>query len=83
MSAFEYAALNAKGAQISADNVLIVSGSQQALDLIGKVLIDKGSKVLVETPTYLGALQAFKLSTNELCRRVLTERAYYDCQHLP
>ena len=39
--------------------VLITTGSQQALDLIGKVLIDKGSKVLVETPTYLGALQAF------------------------
>ena len=39
--------------------VLITTGSQQALDLIGKVLIDKGSRVLVETPTYLGALQAF------------------------
>ena len=39
--------------------VLITTGSQQALDLIAKVLIDKGSKVLVETPTYLGALQAF------------------------
>ena len=39
--------------------VLITTGSQQALDLIAKVLIDKHSKVLVETPTYLGALQAF------------------------
>ncbi len=39
--------------------VLVTTGSQQALDLIGKVLIDKDSKVLVETPTYLGALQAF------------------------
>ncbi|MDR7379583.1 2-aminoadipate transaminase [Rhodoferax ferrireducens] len=39
--------------------VLITTGSQQGLDLIGKVLIDPGSKVLVETPTYLGALQAF------------------------
>jgi 2-aminoadipate transaminase len=39
--------------------VLITTGSQQALDLIAKVLIDKGSRVLVETPTYLGALQAF------------------------
>ncbi len=39
--------------------VLITTGSQQALDLVGKVLIDKDSKVLVETPTYLGALQAF------------------------
>ena len=39
--------------------VLITTGSQQALDLIAKILIDTGSKVLVETPTYLGALQAF------------------------
>jgi 2-aminoadipate transaminase len=39
--------------------VLITTGSQQALDLIAKILIDKDSAVLVETPTYLGALQAF------------------------
>ena len=39
--------------------VLITTGSQQGLDLIAKVLIDENSRVLVETPTYLGALQAF------------------------
>ena len=39
--------------------VLITTGSQQGLDLIAKVLIDEGSRVLVETPTYVGALQAF------------------------
>ena len=39
--------------------VLITTGSQQALDLVAKILIDSGSRVLVETPTYLGALQAF------------------------
>ena len=39
--------------------VLITTGSQQALDLIAKILIDKDSPVLVETPAYLGALQAF------------------------
>jgi len=39
--------------------VLITTGSQQGLDLVAKVLIDTGSRVLVETPTYLGALQAF------------------------
>ncbi|MDO8277167.1 MAG: PLP-dependent aminotransferase family protein [Burkholderiaceae bacterium] len=39
--------------------VLITTGSQQGLDLVAKVLIDKDSVVLVETPTYLGALQAF------------------------
>jgi 2-aminoadipate transaminase len=45
--------------EVSADQVLITTGSQQGLDLVAKVLIDEGSKVLVETPTYLGALQAF------------------------
>ncbi|MDR2333112.1 MAG: PLP-dependent aminotransferase family protein [Burkholderiaceae bacterium] len=44
---------------VSPDQILITTGSQQALDLIGKVLIDAGSRILVETPTYLGALQAF------------------------
>jgi 2-aminoadipate transaminase len=39
--------------------VLITTGSQQALDLAGKILLDPASRVLVETPTYLGALQAF------------------------
>jgi 2-aminoadipate transaminase len=45
--------------KVDPDQVLITTGSQQALDLIAKILIDKGSRVLVETPTYLGALQAF------------------------
>ena len=45
--------------QVDPAQVLITTGSQQALDLVGKVLIDSGSRVLVETPTYLGALQAF------------------------
>ncbi len=44
---------------VSPDQVLITTGSQQGLDLVAKVLIDADSKVLVETPTYLGALQAF------------------------
>lgn len=39
--------------------VLITTGSQQGLDLVAKVLVDSGSRILVETPTYLGALQAF------------------------
>lgn len=42
-------------------NVMITCGSQQALDLIGKLLIDPGDRVLVEAPTYLGALQAFNV----------------------
>ena len=51
--------LGKQGAQVSPDQVLITTGSQQGLDLIAKVLIDKGSRLLVESPTYLGALQAF------------------------
>jgi 2-aminoadipate transaminase len=45
--------------EVSPNQVLITTGSQQGLDLVAKVLIDEGSRVLVETPTYLGALQAF------------------------
>jgi 2-aminoadipate transaminase len=51
-----------KGLSIDVNRVLITTGSQQGLDLLGKVLIDAGSRVLVETPTYLGALQAFSLA---------------------
>jgi len=49
------------GIQAKSENVLITSGSQQALDLIGKLLINPGDRVLVEAPTYLGALQAFNV----------------------
>jgi 2-aminoadipate transaminase len=48
-----------QGAHISPEQVLITTGSQQGLDLIAKVLLDAGAPLLVETPTYLGALQAF------------------------
>lgn len=48
-------------APVSPDDVMIVSGSQQGLDLLAKVLVDPGDRVLVETPTYLGALQAFSM----------------------
>jgi len=47
------------GIQVTPDNVLITSGSQQALDLLGKILINPGDRILVESPTYLGALQAW------------------------
>ena len=47
------------GIKISADNVLITTGSQQALDLMGRIFINRGDRVLVESPTYLGAIQAW------------------------
>lgn len=48
------------GIEITPDNVLITTGSQQALDLLGKVFINRGDRILVENPTYLGALQAWR-----------------------
>ncbi len=53
------AELAPQGLQVSPDQVLITTGSQQGLDLVGKVLLDPGSTVAVESPTYLGALQAY------------------------
>lgn len=53
------ARMTAAGAPCGVDNVLITAGSQQALDLIGKLFLAPGDKVLVERPTYLGALGAF------------------------
>jgi 2-aminoadipate transaminase len=51
--------MRAQGLQADASQVLITTGSQQGLDLAAKVLIDADSLVAVESPTYLGALQAF------------------------
>ncbi|MGE0674252.1 MAG: PLP-dependent aminotransferase family protein [Methylibium sp.] len=53
------ARLGNDGIVVEPGQVLITTGSQQGLDLVGKLLIDAGSAVAVETPTYLGALQAF------------------------
>jgi 2-aminoadipate transaminase len=47
------------GMRCGPDDILVTNGSQQALDLIAKMLLDPGDAVLVEKPTYLGALQAF------------------------
>jgi Transcriptional regulators containing a DNA-binding HTH domain and an aminotransferase domain (MocR family) and their eukaryotic orthologs len=45
--------------KITADNILITSGSQQALDFLGRVFINQGDHIVVESPTYVGALQAW------------------------
>ena len=47
-------------ATCSAENILVTSGSQQGLDLIGKILLDPGDAILTESPTYLAAIQAFQ-----------------------
>lgn len=48
-----------KGIRVTADNVLITTGSQQGIDLVGKVFLDRGDAVVVENPCYLAALQSF------------------------
>src|SRR5512135_404660 len=52
--------LAARGLQCSVEQVLIVSGSQQGIDLVAKLFIDPGTTVAVESPTYLAALQVFR-----------------------
>lgn len=52
--------LNALGLQCRPEQVLILSGSQQGIDLVGKLFIDSGTRVAVESPTYLAALQVFR-----------------------
>jgi len=59
LRAFLAQRLSRFGMGCAADDVLITNGSQQALDLIAKILLDPGDTVVVERPTYLGALQAF------------------------
>ncbi len=53
--------LSLRGLQTDPKHVLILSGSQQGIDLVAKLLVDKGSCVAVESPTYLAALQVFSL----------------------
>ena len=61
------------GTDYTADDVLITTGSQQVLDLLGKVLLDKGDGVIVEKPTYLAAIQAFALNQPVFHEVELTE----------
>lgn len=49
------------GLDVAPDEILITNGSQQSLDLIGKILIDPGDRVAIERPGYLGAIQVFSL----------------------
>ncbi|MDH3814265.1 MAG: PLP-dependent aminotransferase family protein [Acidobacteriota bacterium] len=52
----------ARGIRARASEVLVVSGSQQGLDLVARVFIDPGDVVVVEEPTYIGALQSFRVA---------------------
>ncbi|MEI7556891.1 PLP-dependent aminotransferase family protein [Candidatus Chlorohelix sp.] len=51
--------LNHDGMKVTSENIMITTGSQQALDLLGKIFINHDDFILTESPTYLGALQAW------------------------
>ena len=55
-----------KGASVAADELIVTTGSQQALDLLGKTMISPGDKVIVEGPTFLATIQCFRLYGAEL-----------------
>jgi DNA-binding transcriptional MocR family regulator len=58
--------MQAKGASVAADQLIVTTGSQQALDLLGKTMISPGDKVIVEGPTFLATIQCFRLYGAEL-----------------
>ncbi len=62
-----------RGINVDKDNILITHGSQQALDLISKVLLDPGDTVIVGSPTYLGATGAFRAYQAEMISVPVTE----------
>ncbi|PJI98195.1 DNA-binding transcriptional MocR family regulator [Acidovorax sp. 69] len=63
-----------KGAKdLAADNLIVTTGSQQALDLLGKTLISPGDKVIVEGPTFLATIQCFRLYGAELISAPIDE----------
>ena len=60
--------LNAtQGMDVTSDEIIITTGSQQALDMIGKILINPGDTVIMEEPAYLGAIQAFSQYRPKMC----------------
>jgi 2-aminoadipate transaminase len=62
-----------RGLTLSADEILITNGSQQGLDLLGKVFIGRGDAVAIERPAYLGAIQAFSVYEPQFHAVPLTE----------
>ncbi|MES2245210.1 MAG: PLP-dependent aminotransferase family protein [Pseudomonadota bacterium] len=53
--------MGSKGVSVEPDGLIVTTGSQQALDLLGKTMIDPGDKVIVEGPTFLATIQCFRL----------------------
>lgn len=65
--------MNSKGAALFPEQLIVTTGSQQALDLLGKTLIGPGDKVIVEGPTFLATIQCFRLYGAELISAPLDE----------
>ena len=61
------------GFNFTIENIIITTGSQQALDLIGKILLNEGDGVILERPSYLGAIQAFSQYQPKFYQVELTE----------
>ena len=76
--------MNKKGMKTTKDNILIVSGSQQVIDLVGKVFIDPKDTVVVTAPTYLTALtgwavyqttfESIPIDSNNMCMDIFEDR---------
>jgi len=70
-----------QGLAVKLENVLITNGSQQGLDLLGKILIDKNDALIIEEPGYLGAIQAFSLFQPKYCPVPVSEQGM-NCEAL-
>lgn len=66
--------MGSKGAVVQATDLIVTTGSQQALDLLGKTLISPGDKVIVEAPTFLATIQCFKLYGADLVTAPVDEQ---------
>lgn len=62
-----------QGSVVTAEDILITTGSQQGLDLMGKALLNQGDRIILEKPGYLGAIQAFSLYEPEFVQVDLHE----------
>jgi len=71
------------GIKVTPSHILITSGAQQALDLIGKLLINPGDAVLTEEPTFLGAIQAFTAYQARYVTVPIDEDARQDRRRVP
>jgi 2-aminoadipate transaminase len=62
-----------KGVAVGADGLIVTTGSQQALDLLGKTMINPGDKIIVEGPTFLATIQCFRLYGAQLISAPIDE----------